>query len=638
MNIKFLTVLTIFSSLLFSQVSVSDIERLTNQQLDKIRNELQSKAESAIVDEVAPIVTGAPNPVSITSTAVSMASGDYFGYNYLRKDISFFDNIPTPADYRLGPGDEIIISLWGETNSRSFKVINKDGMIYFDNIGFINISNHTLESAEEMLAEELSRIYSTLKDKDKPSKLMLSLGKLKSMNIYFSGYIENPGINLIHPFSDIFSAIVQAGGVNDKGSLRKIQLIRNNKTITTVDFYSFFMNGINSFSNLKLVDGDVIHIPKVDKRVSIEGAITRPGTFELLSNESTSDLINFASELTNTASTTFIYRQVIPSDERDSDDNARLTSLLNIKDIDKIVLNDGDSITINSISTIKSGVIVYGNVKSPGSYPANNVSLKSILDLAGGFNDPNFRPSILDDQIVILRKDKENYYSKEFTFDYDSSDNIQLTDGDRIFVYEDINYRNKFIFRINGQVMKPGSYPLVKDRYTLQEAIDDAGGLTQFGSLDAITASKSYSFIDKNGDIISVDDVIRNLSPDFNIENDMEINVATVKNVIRVSGNVYSPGIYAHNGSLSYSRAIGMAGGFKPKSDKKRAYIVRLNGKTEKVGGFGKFSKKINPGDQVVIPVKDKDREVNISGLISDLAATIANLTAIFILIENIDD
>ena len=127
MNIKFLTVLTIFSSLLFSQVSVSDIERLTNQQLDKIRNELQSKAESAIVDEVAPIVTGAPNPVSITSTAVSMASGDYFGYNYLRKDISFFDNIPTPADYRLGPGDEIIISLWGETNSRSFKVINKPG-------------------------------------------------------------------------------------------------------------------------------------------------------------------------------------------------------------------------------------------------------------------------------------------------------------------------------------------------------------------------------------------------------------------------------------------------------------------------------------------------------------------------------
>jgi len=96
---------------------------------------------------------------------------------------------------------------------------------------------------------------------------MLELGKLKSINIYFSGHIENPGINLVHPFSDIFSAIVQAGGVNDKGSLREVQLIRNNKIITTVDFYSFFMNGKNTFSNIKLIDGDVIHIPSVLKIV-----------------------------------------------------------------------------------------------------------------------------------------------------------------------------------------------------------------------------------------------------------------------------------------------------------------------------------------------------------------------------------
>jgi len=637
MNIKIITVLTFFSSLIFAQLSVGDIERLTNQELNKIRNELQSNAKSAIIDEAAPLKTGGPTAVSITSTAVSMTTGDYFGYNYLRKDISFFDNIPTPADYKLGPGDEIIISLWGETNKREIKIINKDGTIFFDDIGYINISNHTLESAELILTEELSRIYSTLKDEENPSKLMLSLGTLKSMNIYFSGYIENPGINLIHPFSDIFSAIIQAGGVNDKGSLREIQLIRNNKIISKVDFYSFFMNGINSFSNIKLVDGDVIHIPKVNKRVSIGGAVNRPGTFELLPEDSPSDLIDFASQLTNTASRTFLYSQVIPVEKRVSDDNAKLTSLLNIKNIDKIVLNDGDSININSISDVSSNVLVYGQVKSPGSYTANNVSLKDILDLAGGFNDPNFRPSILDDQIVILRKDKENFYSKEFMLDYDSSDNFELVDGDRIFVYQDINFRNKFVFSIIGEVKKPGTYPLLQDKYNLKQAIDAAGGLTQFGSYDSITATKNYNFINENGKLETVDDVIRNLSLDFNIEENMEINVVAIKNVIRISGNVYSPGLYAHNGTLSFSRAIEMAGGYKPRSSKKNAYIVRKNGKTEKVGRF-KFSEKINPGDQIFIPVKEDRNKVNVTSLISDLASVMANLTAIFILVENIND
>ena len=111
--------------------------------------------------------------------------------------------------------------------------INKDGMIYYENIGFINLSNKTLASAEVLLTEELSRIYSTLKDEANPTNLMLELGKLKSINIYFSGHIENPGINLVHPFSDIFSSIVQAGGVNDKGSLREVQLIRNGQIIST---------------------------------------------------------------------------------------------------------------------------------------------------------------------------------------------------------------------------------------------------------------------------------------------------------------------------------------------------------------------------------------------------------------------
>ena len=258
----------LFLSSVFAQVSVSDINRMSNQQLDAIKEQFQANTK-ANIEESVPVESSMSMPKSITPADVAIPEEDYFGYYYLRKDISFFDNVPTPADYSLGPGDEIIISLWGENNSRENVTLNKDGMIYYENIGFINLSNKTLESAEILLKEELSRIYSTLKDANNPTTLMLELGQLKSINIYFSGHIENPGINLVHPFSDIFSAIVQAGGVNSNGSLRAVQLIRNNQIITTVDFYSFFMNGTNTFSNIKLIDGDTIHIPSFKNRISI---------------------------------------------------------------------------------------------------------------------------------------------------------------------------------------------------------------------------------------------------------------------------------------------------------------------------------------------------------------------------------
>ena len=110
---KHIYIIIFFLSTIFAQVSISDINKLSNQQLDAFKEELQANKTESI-----PAESNMSSPVSITSTAAAITSEDYFGYNYFRKDISFFDNIPTPADYKLGPGDEIIISLWGENNSR----------------------------------------------------------------------------------------------------------------------------------------------------------------------------------------------------------------------------------------------------------------------------------------------------------------------------------------------------------------------------------------------------------------------------------------------------------------------------------------------------------------------------------------
>ena len=624
----------LFLSTIFAQVSVSDLNRLSNQQLDAIRAELQSNTQQ--VNDISE-VENTSAPVLITPMD-NIISEEYFGYNYLKKDISFFDNVPTPADYKLGPGDEIIISLWGENNSRESFTLNKDGMIYYNNIGFINLSNNTLESAEILLTEELSRIYSTLKDLNNPTTLMLELGQLKSINIYFSGHIENPGINLVHPFSDIFSAIVQAGGIDNNGSLRTVQLIRNNQIITTVDFYSFFMNGTNTFSNIKLIDGDTIHIPSFKNRISISGEVNRPSSYELLSNESILDLIGYASGFSSDASSTLILNQIIPVEKRFSDDNARTSIALDFKNSKSTSLNNGDNVKVLPISDVDVNVEVFGRIKSPGVYPASsNRSLKYVLDIAGGFDDPIFRKTIRENEITILRKDENQFYSLEILTSYKDADKLQLMPNDKIFIYEDINYRNNFTYRVEGEVNKPGTFPLTAGT-TVSQALEKAQGLTELSTLDNIIVYQEFTEIQDDGTEVTQIKDVASVSLDFVLGSRSVIKALPFENVINVEGNVYNPGLVAYNRGITMSKAIIQAGGYKPYSMKKRAYVRKANGEIDKANLFRGRTKRLSPGDTVVVPVNPDPSDFDITAFVADLSTTLANIAAILLIVDNQTD
>ena len=628
--IKKYTIFLSFISVVLAQISMSDINKLSNSQLDLIKKELQSK-EVPISDSSASIDIDPVVPGSVTIKSPSSVSTPYFGYNYFKRDINFFDNVPTPSDFKLGPGDEIILSLWGETNSRENFIINKDGLIYYENIGFLNLSNKTLKQAESVLVEELSRVYSTLKDKDNPTKLMLELGKLKSINVYFSGQIEIPGINLIHPFSDIFSAIVQAGGVKQEGSLRQVQLIRNNKVISTVDFYSFFTDGKNNFSSIKILEGDVIHIPIVSKRVQIKGAINNPGFFELFDDESLADLIKYAENLKANASSRITLDILVPFSERLSDDNARSSVIVNVETASNTKLNNGDVVSIGAISGVATRVQVMGRVKSPGSYSSSS-TLKEVLDMAGGFNDPIYRQSIRDNEILVLRKDKNQFYGLEFEVSYEESDKFELKEEDQIFVYEDYKYNTNFKITVNGEVQKKGSFPLASSM-SVGQAINLAQGFTPFANQQAIVVYQEFTETDASGTITTVSENVGNVDLDFLLSANSIVTVLPYEDMVNIEGNVYNPGLVAHQSNLTILDYIRLSGGYKENSLKGKVYIKKPNGEIDQVVR-GRW-KRADGGDTIFVPVDPDPKKLDPTVLTSDLVSILTNLATIIFIIDS---
>jgi len=633
---KVVIFITITNVVLSQSVSLRDIERLSNRQLDDIRAELQNQQTND--PSLSSELSNQLENINVSSNAAANENQElnYFGYDYFESDINFFDNIRPDKEFILGPGDEIILSLWGETNLRREFTISKDGTIFYDSIGFINVSGMNLDDAKKIIKDRLESIYSTLKSESNGTQLALSLGSLKSINVFFSGETNSPGINLLHPSTDLFSAIAQTG-IKSTGSLRSIELIRNGVKIRTVDFYSFFLKGDNTFSDLRILDGDIINIPIVSKRVLVQGEVTRSGYFELLEDDTFSDLKYYFGGFTAVSSTNGFIKRIASFEERISDDFAynSFSIELNKEDI-SYDLKNGDEIDIPKISDVSLGVTVVGQVKNPGKYPAYK-NLQEVLDLAGGFKDPNYVKSINKDKIIILRLDKDNYYGKEFNITYQEAINFNLIPDDKIFVYQNSNFGNDATYSIEGEILYPGTY-ILNDKLNLSDAIRIAGGITENGNINNISVSRMVDDIDSNGELTAVRQEIYNIKPNYNIGRNNTITVSPVDNLIYVQGNVYLPGAIALDRKISVSQAINLAGGFKPYSLKRRIYVKKQNGEIDSVGLTTRSIKRVGPGDTIIVPENPNGGQFNITAFTADILQVLTNLAAILLLVENNSD
>ena len=258
---------------------------------------------------------------------------------------------------------------------------------------------------------------------------------------------------------------------------------------------------------------------------------------------------------------------------------------------------------------------------------------------AGGFNDPLYRPSIRDDEIIVLRKDNTQFYGLEFKIPYSESAEFNLIPDDKIFVYEDSNYNNTFTIRVEGEVNKAGTYAYSKNM-TVLDAINLAEGFTDVANREAFTVLKETAITSLDGlEETTTQETVQAASLDYEIDENSVIVIQRLQNVVIVSGNVYTPGLVTYKKGDSIKDYINKSGGTLNNTLTKDIYITRTNGEIVRVKSRLKRTlTKVRPGDIITIPLNPEPRELDVTQLTSDIVSILTNLaTIIFIIDSNTD-
>ena len=318
------------------------------------------------------------NLVLESETQPSRRPLTYFGYDIFKRDPALFQATSVGAvdpDYLIGPGDEIIMMLWGETQFRQVLTVDREGFVFIPEIGQVFVNGLNLNLLESKLFRVLSQSYASLNPQGrKPTTFLdVSLGNLRPLRIQVLGEVAQPGAYTVSPSATLFSALYYFNGPTTLGSLRYIRLIRGGKEIASIDFYDYLLTGKKP-RDQKLQLDDVIFIPKRLKTVTIEGEINRPGIFELKPEEKLTDLINMAGELKITA---YLDRaqidRIVPFDKRAELGMDRMFTDVSLEEILKtkkvFPLQDGDRIQVFSVLDLRLNVVdIRGAVTRPGSY------------------------------------------------------------------------------------------------------------------------------------------------------------------------------------------------------------------------------------------------------------------------------
>ncbi|WP_291530265.1 SLBB domain-containing protein [Bacteroides sp. UBA939] len=398
-----------------------------------------------------------------------------FGHSlFTNRNLSFEPsaNLATPVNYRLGPGDEVIIDIWGASENTIRQTISPEGTILVRGLGPVHLSGMTVKEANSFLQQEFSKIYSGISGTEPNSQIKLTLGDIRTIQINIMGEVSVPGTYTLSAFSTVFHALYRAGGVNRIGSLRSIKVMRNGKTFADLDVYPFIMKG-QMKDDIRLQEGDVIIVDPYQSLVEIVGKVKRPMYYEMKPTETVAAILNYAGGFMGDA-----YKKAVRIVRK----SGREHQVYNVDEMDYSVfrLDDGDMITIDAVlDRFENRVEVRGAVFRAGLYQLDGTvnTVKQLIKKAEGLRGDAFLNR------VIMDREHEDLSHEIIAIDLDgllkgTVADIPLQKNDVLYIPSINDLKEEETITVHGEVANPGTF-LYSKNMTVEDLLVQAGGLLE---------------------------------------------------------------------------------------------------------------------------------------------------------------
>jgi Periplasmic protein involved in polysaccharide export len=479
---------------------------------------------------------------------------EIYGHDIFKSQNLTFEpssSLATPQNYRLGPGDEVIIDIWGAAQSSIREVISPDGNIMVQDLGPVYLNGKTIQEADAYIKKVFSQIYSGLDGSDSNSSIKLSLGQNRSVLVNVMGDVENPGTYQVSSFATVFNAIYMAGGVNDLGSLREIKLYHENEEVAKIDMYDYIRNG-KVQDDIRLNDNDVVIVSPHSLLVNIDGRVRRPMLYEMTPEESLADLIDYAGGLESNA-----YKKDVRVVRMGDFQRQIFTVTKEQQSSFKLV--DGDSVYVDSIQVSFANMAeVRGAVYRPGQFQIDGdiTTVKGLIEAAGGLKEDAFPSRALlsrtnpDKTLTNLAIDIKGLMEG-------TAQDETLRNHDVLFIPSLFDVGEVKTFSVYGEVLFPGDYRYA-DNTSIEDLILQAGGLKEDASLskvDVVRRNRDKEAVEKAQSLaetfsFSINEDLSIQDNDFRLEPYDEVYIRrspgySVNRRVIVEGEVTFPGYYS---------------------------------------------------------------------------------------------
>ena len=502
--------------------------------------------------------------------------------------------IPTPKNYVLGPDDEVVVDVFGYQEVNQRITVSPEGSITIPNVGLVPVNGLTIEQATKRIKERMIKSgYSSIASNQ--SFIQVGVGRIRSIRVSVIGEVKKPGTYTLSSLSTLFNALYLAGGPNEKGSFREIEVVRNGVVITKMDAYDFLLKGDQS-KNVRLSDQDVVRIPVAKNQVILKGEVKKPAIFEVLNNN-LAELISFSGGFSSLAYKASVHIVQVTDKEK------RIKDV--IKDEYKVYQpQDGDEIEVGKIlDRYDNKVSIKGAVYMPGNYElSNSLTISKLIEKANGLKQDAYisRGLIIRTNQQTLAKEELSFNPKEVFVN--TTADIPLKKDDEIIIGEAIDFKDSSSITVEGEVKKPGVYTYHINQ-TVKDILFKAGGFNDASSIDRVEIGRRVegkdSLSGKISEIITV-----SIDKDLNIKgNDIVLkpwDVIMVRSkpnyksqiMVRIEGEVQYPGTYVLvSKEDKVSELIKRAGGLTKQAFLKGINITRINNNMVKDSSKVQFKK-----------------------------------------------